>query len=444
MTVRRPRVSRRGVLALAGSAALAGCSGLGGSGGDGESPTIQGDALLSAVEGDWPALPETMPVEIEQSYLDEGVARARRLLAVAPAPLGPDEIPNGAIRREVRRSRTEATDALDAVADAESPRAAMSRVADARRHARAVAAAWRAIDAGLDRADLRDAAATIRDDLDAFRDEWRYVGDEPVRAVLVHGEIEQWVRGVDARLDRVRDPERRQRDDPVALGETAARVERARAALDDARHVHDRYVDAVGEPRRLRPTFEAAGRTLARRVDERRSGLPSGDPAEPSSFVDGEVDRTPAAAALTDIAYGAGIGRERDGPSAERPATRVLRAHDALANLRAFEAVLDRIRAGGYVTVSDAEDVRSLRDAAREATTEAAGSEEWPELDRTVLADLAGLVRYADRELRGYDADDAVSVEHVTRELGWYVEVAAVARATPPTSDAVAGIVRSS
>ncbi|MFC4549678.1 MULTISPECIES: hypothetical protein [Halorussus] len=446
MTRNRPAPTRRGFLALAGSAALAGCGGFGGGSGD-EGASIDATALRKAVSGDAPTVPEPAPVEIERSYLDRTTARVREQLSSVPAPFDSREVPNGAIRAELTRMHEEATAELRTALDEQTRVETMERLRRARERARAVAAAWEAIDAGLAAAEVRATIPRVRADLDAFQRRWRYVGDRPVRAVVAHAQVEELVAFANHRLRRVdeRASGRRAGENPVAVGKFAGDVESARAALADAEYLYDRYLASLADPRQIGSGLEAAGEALTSTLADRREGLPNGDSGNLLALLDRAVVGTPVAYALDelgDVDYADGLEDER---ATGRRASVVLSVHETLVRIRAFERLRERASNGGRLTVESADDVRAVRRAAIAAVEEVRDSRSHPLLDRRTLQ-VADGIGYADREIaRAAEnrTDGGVRVEWLTRELSRYFEIAAQARATPETSAAVAEVVRS-
>lgn len=439
MTGDATRLSRRGVLALAGSALAAGCGGLGDLAGS-DSPTIDGDDLRAAVAGDPPAVPETVPVGIADAHLDAAADRARDLLASVPHPLDAGDVPNEAARQHLSHVYERAESALDAAAAESSPFERLARLRRARGQARAAAAGWAAVEGDASFADLRAEAESIRSDVAAFRREWWYAGDSPVPAVVVHAATEDLVGSAVRRTGSVLDPRRDRRETPVTVGERAESVEGARASLADARHLFERQVASTDDPSDLRAAFDAAGRSLADRVAERRRDLPDGDPHSPSSFVGRDVEDTPAGAALEYQWFRLDRDVER-GRETGRLATVVVAALRTLADVRAFEALVRQVERGEHRTVADADDVRALREDAVSAV-EAAAESGRSALTNAVLARVAERVEDADDRLADHADGDEMSVAWLARELGVYVQAAAVARAAPQASATVAEALR--
>jgi len=432
--------TRRGFLALAGAAGLAGCNGFGLSSED-ESPEIDGESFADALSDDPPSVAETLPVDAEQSYLDASADRARDLLSSVPAPFAEEEIPTGAIRDELSRRYEDASAELDDARDAPTAAETMTRLRDARGNARGVAAGWEAIDDGLTRADVLETVPDLRDDIDAFRHRWRYVGGEPVRAVLAHGQVEELVAYAVGRSRGAAKRSRAMPEDPTTVAELAGRVGEARAALDDGEYIFERYADSLEDPRDVRDGLRTAGERLTATLDDRRASLPDGDPGDASSFVDRDIDGTPVASALEDLyrgfEYADGIDEER---ATGRRASVVLSAHETLVRMETFESLRERVANDAHVTVESSEDVRRIRERAFEAVEEALDSGDG--LTHRLVAAIGGDFEYVEDELRRYADDDEVSVAWLDRELGLYVLIGAMARASPTASSDVADVLR--
>lgn len=439
----RPRLpTRRGFLAVASLTALAGCNGVGGDLLSDDPPELDGGDLREVSATDPPSVPETVPVEIRRAYLDRGVGRARDLLSSVPAPFDAEEIPNGAMREKLAHRYEQAEEGIGSVERAESPLEATESLHGAREDARAVAAGWRAIGADLSRADLRRSARELRDAVERFGERRDYLGDDPVRALLVHATVESRMDGATNRVEGITTPGRVERDDPIALGETAGRIEAASASLDDAEYLYRRLRATTEGDRTFRSGFAAAAESLASLVGRRRDRLPDGDPDDPSSFVDGDVDGTPVALAVRELAEDLRrhdeFGRSRETGEYARA---VVSGHERLVRVRALEGLRGRVARGDHVTVEEVDDVRALRRRAIAAVEDVLAADAHPDLNRRELAEVVGLVGYADAELERYDADRSVPVDSVVRPLSHYVQAAAMVRAIPESSEEVASLV---
>ncbi|WP_132058731.1 hypothetical protein [Halorussus amylolyticus] len=443
MTRDRSAATRRGFLALAGSATLAGCGGFGSDFFEDDPPEIDGDDLRDAISGDVPTVSERFPVRIEQSHLDATAARARDDLESVPAPFDADEIPNGAIRAELTSMHEQANEHLERAERAETGVESAAEIRGARESARAVAAGWKTIDSGLTSGDVREIASEVRNGVETFRGRWRYVGDDSIRAVVAHARIEELVASA---VRQVQSGVRRsdnEPENPVTIGEFAGQVEHARAALDDAGYLFDRYESSLDETRDVRNGLETAVKSLSGLLDDRREAVPHDHSGGASSLVDRDIEDTPVASALSDllhpIDYAHGVEGERE---TGQYASAVRSVHETLVRIRAFESLRERAEDGDYVTVESAGDVRDLRNGAIQSVEAAVESGSNPNLGRHILADAAAGIEYADDRLERHDTDDDISVEWLTRELGQYVLVDSIARATPPTTAEVGDLIR--
>lgn len=428
-------LTRRGALALLG--ALAGCSATTPLGG-GETD-LDGAAIRAAVAGDAPSIPERLPVGIGSDHLAATERRARTLIDAVPPDLGPERIPNGAIRERIRRKREYAVDSFDRGTAAPTPFERLDAVADARAEARFAAAAWRAVDAGLTREDLTDEADAVRRDRRAFRDRWQYVGGDPVAAVRVHAAIERRVDGGRADV-AFGEPRRYRLGNPLGVGEIAEEIERARVAVDDATHFYDRLVQSVDEPTPLRDRFVGARTTLRDAFESARDALPAVDSEAPWRVEGVDVEDTPAEWALEEL-YRPIDPRYDDGWREAPPARSLLWAHDSFVGLAAFRSLRERVATGETFVVESAEDVAAMRSDAVEAVRTASDESSVPVLTRTVLTDVSDRIGHTDDRLS--DVDDAVTAARVRRELSTYLVAAARARATPAASERVAEALRS-
>ncbi|RMB13495.1 hypothetical protein [Haloplanus aerogenes] len=427
--------TRRGVLALLGSAALAGCSATNPLGGDDETE-LDGAAIRAAVTADAPpSIPERLPVGIGDDHLAATRGRARSLIDAVPATLGPEQVPNGAIRERIGRRREHAVDSFDAAAEAATPFERLEAFAHARAEARFAAGAWRAIDEGLTREDLSDEADAVRADRRAFRERWQYVGGDPVTAVRVHAAIER--RADPGRTDMAfGEPRRYRLGNPLGVGEIAEEIERARVAVDDAAHCYDRLVQSVDEPTPLHDRFVDARETLRDAFEAEREALPSVDPEQPWQVEGVDVEETPAEAALEEL-YRPVDPRRDDGWAETTPARALLWAHGSFVGLGAFASLRERVADGETFAVESAEDVAAMRSDAIEAVRTAADESSVPVLTRTMLTDVSARIGHTDERLS--KADDDVTAARIRREVSTYLVAAARARATPAASERVAG-----
>lgn len=437
MTDDRPRPTRRGFLALGAGALTAGCGGLPNPLSS-SPPSVDARRLTEITADGVPAISRPVPVDVGDAHREAHADRARGLLDRAPLPFDRDEIPNGAMREEVTEAAEAARAALDRADAADSPFETLEALRDARAEARVVATAWAYVDEGVRRDDLAAESDALTADVADFDERRSYVGDDPVRALLVHAAVESLTRTATVDVDG-RSTDRRfawRAENLVTVSEAAAELERARAALDDAAAHFDRLRADLATQRDLRGAFVGATEELAATLEAETAGFDGSDPVE--SVVDADVADSPVRHPLEqlhrDLAGGAAIDEHRDDG---KLATALVSAHRELTRLYAFEDLRARVADGESFAVEDAEDVAAYRRAAVSAIETALRESAHPGLSRRVLHALTGLVERADVEL-AYDGRETVPVSWIRRDVGVYLYAAAVARATPGASATVA------
>jgi hypothetical protein len=437
--------TRRGFLALAGTTTLAGCNGFGDIGRvfEEEPPSLDGRALKDALSTTAPTVPETVPIPIQESKLDETAAGVQKILESVPTPFDAQDIPNGAIREQLNDRHDGVTTRLEEAAQAPSPIERMARLRDAREYARVVAAAWAAINGELSFTDVRKEVSRIRDAFDAFRGRWDYVGGEPVRAVRAHAHIEGLVANAGRRISGAVERYTREPVNVIQVGGFAGTLEGARVALDDAAYLYEQYKSSLATPRRIRSPIITASESLGQLLENQREDLPEGNPREPSSFVDQDIKDTPVGFAMTELYQGISYASGLEDKLATGQRTRaILAVTETLVRVRAFGLLRERVTSGNHVTVETASDVQQMRDSAIEAFEQALKSTRNPQLTRYILAEIDYLFEYADTELDDYSEDEQIGVEYLSRELSRYVSAGAMAQATPSTSADVAEEIR--
>lgn len=420
-----PRTTRRGALALAGAVALAGCGDLGlpGTGG----PTLDGSAVSAAVDGPDPRVPETFPVRLEEAELSGSRDRARGLLEDVPTPLGPDEVPNGVVRERMGREVDDANEQLSRVTDAESLREGFAAARSARESAMTASATWRATDGTLTRGDVEAETGGLRADLSDLRDRVRYVGDDPVRATVVHAALEELLRRAASHLERP-DHRHRETDGVLGVGELAGRHEQVRALVGDAEHLYGRFLDSLDERRELGDRLERAATESTEELRSAAADRSIARDREVSDYVDRDVEDTPARWALDDLADDLSFHLEEREAVADRPARALVVAADGFAALGAFDAVRNDVSEGKLYEVEDAGDVRVRRRDAVTAIVSAGDSPAEPELVAEVLPRLGNEVAYGDERLS--ERDGEIEAESLARPVAQYVIAAEKAR--PP------------
>ena len=422
-------------------ASLAGCSEI--LSGERER-TIDAGRLAEVVAADAPTVPETLPVEIEESFVDEQRSSAESDLAAVPAPFDREEIPNGVIRERLNDTYEAATDSIDQIDEVETPYGRLGQANSARVDAHQVQAAWRAIEEDLTQSDLADEALAIQSAIDEVAARWSYVGDDPVRAVIVHDEIETEIRSarnwLSSRTSRTR------REDWTALdvANLAEDHERARTSVAVASYVFDRFRESLDTTAEQRSRFESAREELRGQIRDRMGSLPPEDVDEPTSLVDRDIDETAGVRALASIGsearYRADDALEADdGPSL---VSNVLGAADALVYARAFGTLRERIQDGDDIAVERAEDVAELRSEAVEAVNEARDADRGDLLVDAMLPRYANEITWTDEQFKRQSG--SVSLQSVALDTIDYIVAAATCQAVVPVSADVATTLRES
>ncbi|WP_436928361.1 hypothetical protein [Halosimplex halobium] len=427
-----PRVTRRGALALGGATLLAGCGAL-------PNPLkpdpveLDGAALGRVADREGPTVAHPLPVAVADGHVADSRQRAHAMLDAAPLPLTADDLPNGAMREEIGEHAEHAREHLAEAVRETDTRERLELLAHARGPARAVEAAWAAIEDELTAADVRSARASVREDIGEFRDDRELVGADPVRAAIVHALVGQWVREAE-RHARDGASDDRAPVTPLVLAERASEVEQARAALGNARHVDEQFAASLSDPRSLESTFADARDSLADSIDSRMTDKPA-EHADLPDLVDGggDLEGTVAGAALrrlhSELPYEGEFVPEIDLPG------RILWQVETLAQVGAFERLRDRIAAGDHLTVESVEDVSELRAAAATAVEDALADSADERLARTELASLAGWFDYAANDIDRSAGDDPIELEWVADEIALYLEIEVIAGAVPAAVD---------
>jgi len=413
------RMTRRSLLAAAGTSAIAGCSSIGGPGG-GTGPTIR-TVELPDVDADSvpePIVAPSVPVDVDPASFAGRRDRVNELLASLPIPLGPDDIPNGYVREHLTDAADTATNGLDEARTARTDLVALQSLRDAREHARYAAAGWAVAERGLSVGPLRRAHRGVVADARSFRADHEYVGTDPIGATLVHARIEGLLdRGTDADRPRLRDGGRL-----LTVAQWGETVESARAALDDAGHLEERLGASLPDDAgTVADTIGRAAEALSADARSRRSGLPSEPTAEEWGLAEQVVhelrrglDRGPYSVA-----------------DADGPASAVVDLTDRLARVRALERVQERVEAGAIASAKNADAVRDARTTAYESLDAALADSPNSDLARTVLGDVSWQVSNADRELDRHRRRGEVSATSLDDVMEAYIVTAAIARATP-------------
>ena len=415
----RKRMTRRGVLALAGTSVLAGCGGLGEFGGETE-PTIRAHELpdIDSEEYPEPVVPESVPVGIAGNHFDSARNRVTTLLADLPIPLGPEDIPNGYIRKRLSDAATNATTGLNGARDASTELEALASLQRARADARYAAAGWAVAARGLTAEPIQREYERVVSDARSVQNDHEYVGTDPVRAALVHSRIEDMLhRVLDSRALSVEE------NSLLHVAEWGETAESAQVHLDDARHLDEQFTASLpADAGSVEATLTDAADVLFSDIQSRRSGLPP----EPTADEWGVPEF-----AIGDLRREADI-RETHTEDADRPASAVVDANRQLTRFHALNRLRERIDDGELSRPQSAEAVREIRSEAFDALEAALDESSAPELTRTALTNAAWRVASADWELSRYEGE--INVSRLDRNVADYIVATAIGRVAPNVS----------
>ncbi|KAB1185058.1 MULTISPECIES: hypothetical protein [Haloferax] len=439
------RRTRRDVLALVGTAgitSLAGCSGVLDSRGD-DRPDLDAEALRAVERLGSPAFPARTPAPIETTLLETSRSRARTLLDSVPESMSSRTVPNEAVRNIYAEERADAIRALDRASTERTRFEQMRSLRYARGNAAMVKGTYEAAVGEITEDEVVSERDSLREEVESFRQAHRYFGDDLGPALVVHGEIEDFLAVASRYLDNADDPVRHGGSAP-GVGEMLDAVESARASLESARHLADRYRQSLSDPQDFGHVFEETASSLSDIVEARRDDYP--DDYGPTSQLFDDFDRpiedTPAAELLVEtfIHLHYGVEGIREAVRRDRVANALLEAHVAERSRRAFEAAKVAVRRGEYGTLQSAAEVRDEKLAALEALESARSDHSSPDVTRRALTDVAHRVDRGDRYLERSLEDD--THRSARNALGQYAFVAYTARETPNVSAWLLGAMR--
>ena len=439
-----PRLGRRRLLSGVAASALGALAGCSTQFFEESPPTMAGADLRVATNGDAPAVPETFPVDIEASFVETLRAGARSKLDSTPAPFDETEIPNGVIRERLNGEYDSALRSLRDASGAPTPYERLGHAARARTSAHEVQAAWAGIDGELTVPDLRESTAAMNRDLDAVASGHAYVGDDPIRAAVVHSEIERRLGGARRWLSISNREFAVAAETSLDLAEVATDIERARVDVTVGAYLFNRFRESLNAAADQRERLTNAREALKSRISDRGDPVPADGVDDATSLVDRDIETTAGVHALEELAWEvrSRLEQVQRADDESEPASDVVGAAVILTYIGAFDRLRGRIEGGDDIAVETAADVADLRTAAITAV-EAAG-----DVDRgQVLVDalrprFAREIEQVDRRLD--DGRSEVRVVSVSRDAGGYAQVAALCSALPTVVETVGRVLRES
>jgi len=249
-----------------------------------------------------------------------------------------------------------------------------------------------------------------------------YLGDDPVRAAVVHAQLVDdltWI--VDHSEPRTHD-----HGALLTVAEWGSAVESAQVTLADARHVDERFVNSLPDDvGTVDDVLAAAAEQLFADVETRRGNLPPEPTPEEWGVTERVVDDLRRA-----VERGPAGVDETNGP-----ASAVVDATDLLANARGLSDFRGGFDEGEPGSVESAEELRELRTTAYDELDSALEESSAEPLARTVVSDVSHRMSSADWQLGRIDRD--VAPDRLDDIVVDYHIATAVARAVPATCDQV-------
>lgn len=435
--MRRTRRNFLTAFGTTGIVTLAGCTGAFDGGTD--RPELDVSALREVERLGSPAIPTRTPAPISQTFLDSSESRAREMLDSVPESMSSSAVPNQAVRRIYADAYEDAVRSLE---DARSEKTRFEQV-HSLRHARGSGAmvngTYDAAVGELDVADIRPRVESLRSEVTSFERDHQYVGGELGPALVVHAAVERFVAVASRYLDNTAEAGQYSESAP-RVGEMLEALESARASLEAARHLSERYRESLSDPQDFGDVFRQSASSLVAVVEDRRAAYPDG--YEPIfEDIDRDVEDAPAHNLLVEtfVHMRFGAKNARDALRDDRLATSLLEVHASERNRRALESAETAVKRGNYDAPESARTVRETKLAALEAVESARSTSVHPPVTRRALTDVAHRVDQGDGYLeRSVEEDTYRSARNA---MGQYAFVKFVAEATPGTSAWVLGVV---
>lgn len=387
MTGREPRryLERRTLLGTLGSGLLgatAGCLDFAFFESDESPRRFDADELEAILSTDGPDVVRPAPVQPSETAVEDTLDRLDDLIAAVPDPLSADDVPNGAVRRDIGRTLNIAEGRREELAESIDRFRTLHRGIRAREYAGEAATAFEVVEGDRSRADIEAAREAVRTRFEKRRASIDHVGDEPRRTLLLEYRIEHELSLAERRLDEQPDDDT---SAALAAGEFGGVVERARAAASFAAELDRRHEERLENERSFADRFETALDRCLESIDAADLPDESGDPAD---LVEADVSGTIAERIAIDAAapFVNAAERTTDAASNGETATALQNALEFERNRRAYETIRDRIEDGAYRTVEAVDDVRAVRESALKAGNDAPFSPDEPSLAGDVLA----------------------------------------------------------
>ena len=425
--------TRRDVLAAVGVAlggGLAGCNRL--REGDDTRPRFDPSEMEAILTADPPEVERPAPVQPPGSAIDAGLERVDELLGAVPSSISVEQVPNGVVREEIedRRERGEAERV--AVETAPDRFRGTLQLRDARGASREAAVTYAAVGEDL-AADVESERGRLRMRVGEELAGVEYVGDDVFRTLLLAARQEELLLGTQRRLRRGLRPAE---PDVLEVGDLAGDVEYTDATIDAVHALAERHAETVGAGSDFRIAFETALERSTMTLD--LADVPSTD-TTPEDLVGAAADRMSVEHVVAHALRAVNRHSESIGPlfEADRLAAGLDEAYLLERDLRAFEAVLQRVDDGEFPELEAAEQVRAEREAAIEAADQVVGSIPDRSPGADVLARTVDQFGWIEQRIDYRLEQDRSST--LSMEYAQYAHLRARLEALPEAIDAVRG-----
>ncbi|WP_137288899.1 hypothetical protein [Natronorubrum halophilum] len=379
------RLERRALLGAIGTTAIgatAGCLDFAFLESDEPRRRFDADELEPILTMDLPDVVRPAPVQPSQTAVEDAVDRLETLIDAVPDPLEADDVPNGAVRNDIGRTREIARDRRDALEESPDRFRALRRSVAARRYAGEAAVA---IEAARDERSLEDVESErddVRTRIENRRTAFDHVGDDVQRTLLLEHRLESELDIAEWRLDT------RPRDDASgapAIGSIGGVVEQARAAISFGEELERRHEERLEDERSFADQFETALERCLESIDA--ADLPD-EPDEPADLVEADVSDTIGETVALEgaISFVNAAEWTIEAASNGETATALRNACAFERDRRAFETIRDRIEDGAHRSLESIEDVRDVRESALESAADVPFEPETPSLGGDFLA----------------------------------------------------------
>lgn len=383
------------------------------------------DELEPILAMDAPDVVRPAPVQPSEDAVADAVDRLEELIDAVPDRLTADDVPNGAVRDDIGRTRAIARNRREALEKSPDRFRTLRRCIHARWYAGEAASALEAAAGERSREDVESERDEIRTRLERRRRAVDHVGDRVQRTMLLEYRLERELTDAETWL------ENRPRDDVtgvLAVGEIGGAIERARAAVSFGEELEHRHETRLEDRRSFADRFETA---LERSLESIDAADVPDESTDPADLIEADVSDTFAERVALEgaIPFANAAERTTEAASNGETATALRNACAFERNRRAFETIRERIEDGAHRSIESVDDVRTVRESALESAADVPFEPDDPSLGGDFLAyEYERLGRIDARIQKTIDDDWQMGL---TREYTDYVVIGTQLEALP-------------